>query len=232
MANDPKYVRLTARLARGIVTDLNTGFTISGLDVQPFPNPKERPLAARFVRDRLNRGVLEPASKAEYEEVQELREELQSNFNSRIKAMAQMAPVAGLAGISLHQESQIRTLAGELADRLEQRRLRSDSEDSYEADRERRKELISRGKAQDDEDDSEETEEEDLTESPVEGADDAEDDSDDSDEDDEEEEDYSQWSVADLRSELESRELPTGGNKPDLVQRLQEDDESEEDDEG
>ena len=40
-------------------------------------------------------------------------------------------------------------------------------------------------------------------------------------------EDYNEWTNQQLRDELGARELPTGGNKAQMVERLQEDDESE-----
>jgi hypothetical protein len=44
------------------------------------------------------------------------------------------------------------------------------------------------------------------------------------DEGDDESDDYNDWKVATLREELTARDLPTSGNKPDLVARLLEDD--------
>lgn len=45
-------------------------------------------------------------------------------------------------------------------------------------------------------------------------------------------EDYNDWTADQLRAELEDRKLPKSGNKPDLVSRLVEDDESSEGDDG
>lgn len=48
-------------------------------------------------------------------------------------------------------------------------------------------------------------------------------------------EDYNDWNLDQLRFELGNRDLPKGGNKKDLVARLEEDDESnadEDEDEG
>lgn len=70
MANDPGYVRLANRLTQGMVADVGgSGWSISGFDVLPFP--KDSDAAARFVRHELRDGKLEPAGKAEYEEVQD-----------------------------------------------------------------------------------------------------------------------------------------------------------------
>lgn len=67
-ANDPSFVRLAARLQRGGMADVQgSGWSISGLNVKEFPS--DNPAAKRFVRKALNDGKLEPASKAEWEEV-------------------------------------------------------------------------------------------------------------------------------------------------------------------
>jgi hypothetical protein len=68
MPTDPKYVRLAPHRADRTITDIagGSGWTISGGDVQPFPTRKD---AARFVRQRLAQGILEPASKAELDEI-------------------------------------------------------------------------------------------------------------------------------------------------------------------
>lgn len=47
----------------------------------------------------------------------------------------------------------------------------------------------------------------------------------------EEEIDYSEASVAELKAELERRNLPVGGNKPELIARLEEDDANSEEEE-
>jgi hypothetical protein len=44
---------------------------------------------------------------------------------------------------------------------------------------------------------------------------------------DDESDDYNDWKNATLRNELSNRDLPTSGNKADLVARLQEDDAKE-----
>lgn len=67
MAKDPSYVRLTDRLIRGCQVDLRSGWSIAGLDVREFPD-SDYPDAQQFVRGLLQRGVLEGASAAEFEE--------------------------------------------------------------------------------------------------------------------------------------------------------------------
>jgi len=69
MPQDPKYVRLSDRMSGQHVTDIagGSGWSISGGDVKPFP---KREAQQRFVRQRLAANVLEPSSKAEFDEVQ------------------------------------------------------------------------------------------------------------------------------------------------------------------
>lgn len=43
-------------------------------------------------------------------------------------------------------------------------------------------------------------------------------------------EDYNDWTVPQLQHELGQRELPKSGNKPELVARLEEDDENDDED--
>lgn len=45
--------------------------------------------------------------------------------------------------------------------------------------------------------------------------------------DDAEDSDYSEWSIEELKDALRTRGLPVSGNKDELVARLEEDDESE-----
>jgi hypothetical protein len=68
-SSDPKYVRLSNRLSFGMQADVDgSGWSISGLDVKEFPATDG---AARYVRKMLRDGKLEPASRAEFDEVQE-----------------------------------------------------------------------------------------------------------------------------------------------------------------
>lgn len=106
MADDPQYVRLATRLSRGMVCDVKgSGWSISGLDVRKFP---EGNVAARFVRAKVNAGVLEPASKAEWEEAHDTAledEVLAQNPDYREKASAV-------------QEGRVQRVARDAQDRL------------------------------------------------------------------------------------------------------------------
>lgn len=77
MSNDPKYVRLSDRLSSGSFVDTYSHWGITGLDVVEFP-ADGTPAAQEFVRDGLRRGLLEAASKAEFEEVAEANESIAS----------------------------------------------------------------------------------------------------------------------------------------------------------
>lgn len=75
-SSNPSYVRLVDRLTNGLVCDLETGWSIAGYDVQPFP---EDAAEGAFVRSKLYEGVLEAAGKAEYQEITEANEEIAAN---------------------------------------------------------------------------------------------------------------------------------------------------------
>lgn len=62
---NPDFVRLSDHMVNGCVVDMDTGWSLSGFDVQPFPENKDQ---IRFVRRKINAGVIEPASQAEYSE--------------------------------------------------------------------------------------------------------------------------------------------------------------------
>lgn len=64
MAKNPPYVRLADHMVHGLCVDIETGWGISGYDVQPFPEDADE---KRFVRGKINNGVLEAASKAEFD---------------------------------------------------------------------------------------------------------------------------------------------------------------------
>ncbi len=82
---DPKFVRLTPRLSRNVISDVQvSGWSISGLDVKPFPDgdsPRAK-AAAKYVRTMLRAGNLEPCSRAEYDEVQEQAKVVMSSFET------------------------------------------------------------------------------------------------------------------------------------------------------
>lgn len=69
MAKDPKYVRLCDRLAfNGSWTDIESGFSIGGLDVQEFPSD-DKPRQKVAVQKALRQGILEEASKEEFDKI-------------------------------------------------------------------------------------------------------------------------------------------------------------------
>lgn len=64
MAKNPEFVRLADHMVHGLCVDMDSGFSLSGYDVQPFPEEREQ---QRYVRRQINAGVMEPASQAEYD---------------------------------------------------------------------------------------------------------------------------------------------------------------------
>lgn len=60
----PEYVRLADHMVHGLVVDMETGWSISGYDVKEYPEDADQ---AKFVRQKINAGIVEPATAAEYE---------------------------------------------------------------------------------------------------------------------------------------------------------------------
>ena len=75
MATDPDFIKLSEAASRGSLTDMESysGFSLSGLDVKPFPADVHQ---AKFVRLQMRRGNIIVASEAEYDEAREGDEEL------------------------------------------------------------------------------------------------------------------------------------------------------------
>lgn len=110
MANTPKYVRLTPRLSRNVICDVQgSGWSISGLDVKPFPegDTEKDKAAKKFVRRQIQAGNLEPCSKAEYDDVQE-----------QARSIPQPPSVAGAP----FQEAQFQRAVEEATRRVEESR--------------------------------------------------------------------------------------------------------------
>jgi hypothetical protein len=81
---DPKYIRLAHRLIRGNVTDLRSGFSIAGLDVQPFPEDQKQ---AAFVRSQTRLGKIEEATEDEFKAVDEVDYDFMAAQNIEIEPM-------------------------------------------------------------------------------------------------------------------------------------------------
>lgn len=102
---DPTYVRLTDRLATGgSWSDLDSGFAIGGYDVKAFPKGDAR--AEEAVRAAIRAGILEEASRAEFEEVK----------------MAHAAQIEHPSNQLGHQEGAVRLAAEEQRRRIAARR--------------------------------------------------------------------------------------------------------------
>lgn len=136
---DPKYVRLSDRLSRGMLVDVESHWSIAGLDVVEFP--QDEPGAAQYVRDALRRGLLEEAGKAEFEEIQNLNKDLQDKvvLDDEYKKAIQRS----------HQEADVVRAANRASKRLADARA-SDGTDVYAQDEKRRKATIKAQKNLDD----------------------------------------------------------------------------------
>lgn len=125
MANsDPKYVRLSNRLSFGMQADVDgSGWSISGLDVKEFPSGEA---AARYVRKMLRDGKLEPASRAEFDEVQEGNKTVEkvSHQESQVQGEAMRAHRALLESRGIGEDP-----VGDHEDEMESYRERLDEQD-------------------------------------------------------------------------------------------------------
>lgn len=131
MAKDPGHVRLAERLNDRVLADVNSGWSISGLDVKEFPDPSKYPNAARFVRDKLKRGALEPASKAEYEEVEESYEESRERFSERLETLAALG-LGHKVDVAVHQEGRIQEEARQRREAILEKRAKEGAENEDE----------------------------------------------------------------------------------------------------
>lgn len=125
--SDPKYVRLREDLAGGICADIYSGWSIAGYDVLAFPTDQ---LPAEFVQGKLRAGILESASKAEFDEVQE--------SDKRSQEAAQ--PAVTVEVVTPHQEHRIQAEAKSSREKLQ--KLREDNpadEDDEEEDEKEKK---------------------------------------------------------------------------------------------
>lgn len=71
-AEEVQYVRLPERLVSGNVTDLESGWGISGLDVKAVPDQEDEPEAWQFVIDKIRAGIIEEASAEEHDMVRSI----------------------------------------------------------------------------------------------------------------------------------------------------------------
>jgi type IV secretory pathway VirB10-like protein len=176
---DPKYVRLPERLLTGNVTDLVTGWGISGLDVKEFPADDEQEIA--YVRGALRSQLLEPATAAEFRRVRDAHERVASLAEGAVPKEGSLGTPAPWNEAAIQQVSKkVRN------DLLRKRLVDADEEDDEPA----RSNAEPTG--------------------------------------------YADQHKAELVAEIERRnaereadaQIPTSGNKEELVKRLQDDDEA------
>lgn len=137
MAN-PKYVRLADHMVHGLVVDPETQWSISGYDVKPWPDDKE---AARFVKKKINQGVLEGAAQAEFDEAHPEGEGDPSEHVD--EAAAFVNAVREVQGRVTEPEHLVQKRIAEHASRIKQARSDNTDEDGTGSDAERRQALIS-----------------------------------------------------------------------------------------
>jgi hypothetical protein len=104
-------------MSGSVVADVvgGSGWSIGGYDVKESPDLKERPDAARFVKQRLRDNVLEPASKAEFDEIVEANK-LAAEAASHTQTVA-ITP-DGAVTVTGIQENKIQEAATEGAKKL------------------------------------------------------------------------------------------------------------------
>lgn len=90
MAKDPSYVRLREALAGSVLVDIETGWSISGMDVLPYPKDEAQ---RGFVKGKLRAGVLEVSSRAEYDEVHDDGQEVEIVYKTEIEVPYQEGQV-------------------------------------------------------------------------------------------------------------------------------------------
>lgn len=139
---DPKFVRLADHLSRGMRADINSGFSIAGLDVVPMPDKEDNPEAYAYVKREISAGRLESASQAEYDEV---HPDVYAALGVEVKreAVVQVAPP---------QETAIQAEALKAGRAIRASRQAQSDEDGFDADQERREALLEQQQAADDED--------------------------------------------------------------------------------
>jgi hypothetical protein len=159
MAN-PKFICLSDRMQNGMVADIESGFKLSGRDVQPFP---EDQFQARFVRQKINAGIIEAAGQAEYDEAHPEPEEADEaqQFVEAVKIASNAKPKVS--------ERKLRAVTAAHRERIDAaRRGEADDEDEEDYDEEaaRREEILAE-QQEDDTDDPEEQIERSATRAPA-----------------------------------------------------------------
>lgn len=141
MANDPKYVRLSDRASSGTLVDTYSHWGISGLDVVEFPADGSE-AAQAFVRGALRSGLLESASRAEYDEVQ--------NANEAVASQVYMDDETRRQVENAGQEAKVVRTALKEGQRLAAARMQEGGA-AYEADQRRREAVLAVQRELDDE---------------------------------------------------------------------------------
>jgi hypothetical protein len=100
---DPKFVRLADHMVHGLLVDMESGWKISGYDVKEFPENSEQ---ARFVKRNIQQGKLEPAGKAEFDEIHPEDDSEENAEATKFAAAVQAASSKKNAGVQEHEIQQ------------------------------------------------------------------------------------------------------------------------------
>jgi hypothetical protein len=133
-----KFVRLRDDLARGGRYDLASGWGISGYDVKEMPDEEGEPQAFAFVSGEIRAGRIEPASRAEYDEV-----------HPDLAAALGFSPTKE-DGSKPFQERAVQREARKGHTKVKAKRNAEAAVDAFEADEARRKATIAAQKGQED----------------------------------------------------------------------------------
>lgn len=115
--NDPQFVRLSDITCHGIMVDVEGGslFSLSGMEVKPFPDADVFPDQARFVRDKIRVGHIEEASEEEYKEQKEAAAQIKATHVAQLQDRL----ASDTADV---QEGDVQTLVRGLQNRIVARR--------------------------------------------------------------------------------------------------------------
>lgn len=129
---DPTHVQLCTRLTRSLIVDMQSHWSLAGLDVKEFPSDSY-PQAQDYVRTQLARGVLEGTDQAAFDSIDRL--DLDHLKNSGV----QVNPVQ-VQGT--YQEAQVIAHAEAARHQIEAERFGDASNMSYQEDTIRREAIL------------------------------------------------------------------------------------------
>lgn len=123
---NPEFVRLADYMTTGMHQDPATGWSITGMDVKPFP---EDPAEQRVVRRLINSGMVEAAGTAEHEEAHPEEYEEKSEEEAEAARMVEIVQAAAGKKSGPVQEHKLRAKEQERAARVVAARVRATLEE-------------------------------------------------------------------------------------------------------